>query len=156
MAVEVLVGHAGSHPTHPFYLTVAGRFLFRSRRCHLSSTEPPVREFPIVRVRLARHPPQPRFYAQLRGAMPSVQSFTIACEALNDHGTFSEGDVLRGKVTLALIKQISAESMFVKVTGDASVHWTKRVNDRTYTYSADHRYFKLKQPLIPEWAKGRW
>ncbi|TNM89760.1 hypothetical protein fugu_003994 [Takifugu bimaculatus] len=85
--------------------------------------------------------------------MPSVQSFTIACEALNEHGTFSEGDVLRGKVTLALIKQISAESMFVKVTGDASVHWTKRVNDRTYTYSADHRYFKLKQPLIPEWAK---
>lgn len=88
--------------------------------------------------------------------MPSVQSFTIACEAPNEHGTFSEGDVLRGKVTLALIKQISAESMFIKVTGDARVHWTKRVNDRTYTYSADQRYFKLKQPLIPEWAKGRW
>lgn len=87
--------------------------------------------------------------------MPSVQSFTIACEALNEHGTFSEGDVLRGKVTLALIKQINAESMFIKVTGDASVRWTKRVDDRSYAYSADHRYFKLKHPLIPEWAKGR-
>lgn len=88
--------------------------------------------------------------------MPSVQSFSISCEALNEHGTFSEGDALRGKVTLALTKQITVESMFVKVTGDATVRWTKRVGDRNYTYSAEHRYFKLKQPLIPAWAKGRW
>lgn len=155
MAVEVLVGHVGSHPTHPFYRTVAGRFPFQSRRCHFSSIGPSTcfRSSVCVLSVILR---SLGFYAQLRGAMPSVQSFTIACEAPNEHGTFSEGDVLRGKVTLALIKQISAESMYIKVTGDARVHWTKRVNDRTYTYSADHRYCKLKQPLIPEWAKGRW
>lgn len=89
-------------------------------------------------------------------AMPSIQSFSISSEALNEHGTFSEGDVLRGKVTLALTKQITVESMFIKVTGDATVRWTKRVGDRSYTYSAAHRYFKLKQPLILALAKGRW
>lgn len=94
--------------------------------------------------------------AALRGAMPSIRSLTLACEAVNAQGTFSEGDVIRGKVTLDLIKPISPESMFVKVTGDASVRWSKRSGDRTYTYSADHRYFKLKHPLILEWAKGRW
>lgn len=91
-----------------------------------------------------------------RGTMPSVQSFSIYCEALNEHGTFSEGDALRGKVTLALTKQINVESMFIKVTGDATVRWTKKVGDRSYTYSAEHRYFKLKQPLILGLAKGRW
>lgn len=87
--------------------------------------------------------------------MPSVQSFSISCEALNEHGTFSEGDALRGKVTLALTKQITVESLFIKVTGDATVRWTNRVGDRSYTYSAEHRYFKLKQPLIVVVAKGR-
>lgn len=88
--------------------------------------------------------------------MPSVQSFSLSCEALNEHGTFSEGDALRGKVTLALTKPINVESMFIKVTGDATVRWTKKVGDRSYSYSAEHRYFKLKQPLILPVAKGRW
>lgn len=88
--------------------------------------------------------------------MPSIQNFSISYEALNDYGTFSEGDALRGRVTLALTKQIAVESVFIKVTGDASVSWTERVGERSYTYSAAHRYFKLKQPVILASAKGRW
>lgn len=76
-------------------------------------------------------------------------------EALNESGTFSEGDTIRGKVTLALLKEITAESFFVKVKGDANVRWTKNVGDKTHTYSSHRRYFKLKQFLLPEDSTGR-
>ncbi|XP_051279719.1 arrestin domain-containing protein 3 [Dicentrarchus labrax] len=82
--------------------------------------------------------------------MPAIQSLKMTFDALNDFGTFSEGDTLTGKVTLALSKQTTIESLFVKAKGDADVHWTKKNGDHTYTYSAHTRYFKLKQFLIPE------
>ncbi|KAM3611499.1 uncharacterized protein V6R79_019828 [Siganus canaliculatus] len=82
--------------------------------------------------------------------MPAVESFTMTYNALNQYGTFSEGDCLTGKVTLVLSKETTVDSLFVKVKGDADVRWTKRMNDRTYTYTSHKRYFKQKQFLIPE------
>ncbi|XP_076587964.1 arrestin domain-containing protein 3-like [Chaetodon auriga] len=82
--------------------------------------------------------------------MPSIQSFTLSCDALNDDRSVSEGDTLTGRVTLALLKDSTIESFFVKATGDAQVSWRKKSGDRTYTYSAHKRYFKLKHFFIPE------
>lgn len=87
--------------------------------------------------------------------MPSIKSLTMTCDGLNDYGTVSEGDTLTGKVTVVLIKECAVESFFVKAKGDASVRWSKKSGDRTYTYSAHKRYFKVKHFLIPEESRGR-
>lgn len=85
--------------------------------------------------------------------MPSVQSLTMTYDALNEHGTFSEGDTITGQVTLVLLKQTSVQSLVVKVKGDADVRWTRKNGDHKRTYSAHRRYFKLKQFLIPADSK---
>lgn len=87
--------------------------------------------------------------------MPAIKSLTVLYDALNEEGTFSEGDTIRGKVTLALEKPTAVQSFFVKVKGDAEVRWTTRSGNHNHTHSARYRYFKLKHFLIAESANGR-
>uniref|UniRef100_A0A3B3TIZ4 Arrestin domain-containing protein 3-like n=1 Tax=Poecilia latipinna TaxID=48699 RepID=A0A3B3TIZ4_9TELE len=86
--------------------------------------------------------------------MPAVNSFTINYDAVNEEGTFSQGDTVTGQVILSLSKETKAQRLFVKAKGDANVHWTRKHGERTHTYSAHRRYFKLKEFLIPEGTEG--
>ncbi|XP_077378788.1 arrestin domain-containing protein 3-like isoform X3 [Festucalex cinctus] len=86
--------------------------------------------------------------------MPAIKSLTMVYDALNEDGTFSEGDPIRGKVTLVVEKPTAVQSFFVKVKGDAHVRWTTRSGNHNHTHSANRRYFKLKQFLIEESANG--
>ncbi|XP_061528232.1 arrestin domain-containing protein 3-like [Phycodurus eques] len=82
--------------------------------------------------------------------MPAIKSLTLVCDALNEDGTFSEGDLITGKVTLAVEKPTAVQSFFVKVKGDAQVRWTTRSGNHNHTHSAGRRYFKLKHFFIAE------
>ncbi|XP_018524735.1 arrestin domain-containing protein 3 [Lates calcarifer] len=82
--------------------------------------------------------------------MPSIKSFTMTYDALNESRTFSEGDRITGKVTLVLFKDTKVLKLFVKAKGDGSVSWSTTSGDRNHTYSAGRRFFKLKQFLIQE------
>ncbi|KAM9857014.1 arrestin domain-containing protein 3-like [Aulostomus maculatus] len=86
--------------------------------------------------------------------MTSNRLLTITCDALNESGTFSEGDTVTGAVTLVLSKQTLIKRLFVKLKGDARVRWLRKSSSRTYTSSAHRRYFKLRQFLIPEYTEG--
>lgn len=83
-----------------------------------------------------------------------MPNLTISYNAVNEEGTFSEGDIITGTVTLQLSKETKVQKLFVKCKGDANTHWSERRGDQTHTYSAHKRYFKLKQFLTPEESEG--
>uniref|UniRef100_A0A3P9INX6 Arrestin C-terminal-like domain-containing protein n=1 Tax=Oryzias latipes TaxID=8090 RepID=A0A3P9INX6_ORYLA len=88
--------------------------------------------------------------------MPSSRSVTIEHDSLNEQGTFSVGEIITGTVTVTLSKKTKVKSLFVKVKGDANVHWTESDQDHNdEVYSAHTRYFKLKQCFIPEDSDGK-
>ncbi|XP_072290096.1 arrestin domain-containing protein 3-like [Eucyclogobius newberryi] len=86
--------------------------------------------------------------------MPSVRNFVITYDALNAHGTFSEGDTIAGKVTLELEKETKIESLSVKAKGDVRVHWSEKHGDHSRNYSAQTRLFKQKHFLIVQEDNG--
>lgn len=86
--------------------------------------------------------------------MPRIKDFRVTYEAINEEGTFSEGDTITGSVTFTLTKDTKVKGLVVKAKGDANVHWTEGSGEDQETYSAHRRYFKDKECLIPENAKG--
>ena len=84
--------------------------------------------------------------------MPSIRQFKVTYDALNDYGTFSEGDNITGKVTVELEKDVKVESLFVKAKGDANVLWYEEnqgpKRNQTWSYKGHRRLFKVKQSLV--------
>ncbi|XP_056118589.1 arrestin domain-containing protein 3-like [Rhinichthys klamathensis goyatoka] len=77
----------------------------------------------------------------------------LHCNKINESNTFTSGDIVEGKVVLEVTKEINVDSFFVKLTGDANVHWTEQTSFDETTYRDHDRYFKLKQYFIQESSK---
>ncbi|XP_048843116.1 arrestin domain-containing protein 3-like [Brienomyrus brachyistius] len=83
-----------------------------------------------------------------------VTRITVEYEAVNEEGSFSCGDELSGRVLLLLSKDTKIKDIWVKASGQASVHWSEGSGDDQRTYSATEKYFKLKQQVAgPEKGK---
>ncbi|XP_076015797.1 arrestin domain-containing protein 3-like [Genypterus blacodes] len=85
--------------------------------------------------------------------MPSINSLMLTYDALNEESTFSEGDTITGKVVLMLQKETSVECFFVKLKGDANVHWSEKRGEHNHSYTAHRRLFKAKQLFTPKNSK---
>ncbi|XP_071338764.1 arrestin domain-containing protein 3-like isoform X2 [Trachinotus anak] len=82
--------------------------------------------------------------------MSRIKEFTLSYEALNEEGTFSEGDTVSGRVTLTLSRDTKVKCLLVKAKGEARVSWSEGMGDDSRSYSAHRRYFKIKECLVAE------
>ncbi|KAM4577003.1 arrestin domain-containing protein 3-like [Odontesthes bonariensis] len=86
--------------------------------------------------------------------MSPIQDFALVYEALNNSGTFSEGDPIIGTLTFKLKKDTKVKNVFLKAKGEAHVHWTEGSGDNERSYSAHTRFFKVKEYLVAEKDEG--
>ncbi|XP_066567784.1 arrestin domain-containing protein 3 [Amia ocellicauda] len=80
----------------------------------------------------------------------TVTNLSISYDALNESNTFSRGDVISGRVTFDVSKEIKVEYLTVSAKGKASVHWTERYGRHTAFYKAKERYIKLENIIIKQ------
>lgn len=85
--------------------------------------------------------------------MPTIKQLSLTYEAVNNSNTFTNGDVINGRVVFEVTKEVKIESLYVKCKGEAKVSWSERHNDRDHHYSATERYFKLKQYFMQDPSK---
>ncbi|XP_066567949.1 arrestin domain-containing protein 3 [Amia ocellicauda] len=80
----------------------------------------------------------------------TVTNLSISYDALNESNTFSRGDVISGRVTFDVSKEIKVEYLTVSAKGKASVHWTESHGEDSESYNAEEKYFKLENTLIQQ------
>lgn len=88
--------------------------------------------------------------------MSPIKDFNVTYGTIDESDTFSEGDTIVGTVSFSLTKAIKVKSVSVKAKGDANVHWSEGSGDDERSYSDHRRYFKVKELLVAENAKGRF
>ncbi|XP_039875434.1 arrestin domain-containing protein 3-like isoform X2 [Simochromis diagramma] len=86
--------------------------------------------------------------------MSRIKDFNVTYGTIDESDTFSEGDTIVGTVSFSLTKAIKVKSVSVKAKGDANVHWSEGSGDDERSYSDHRRYFKVKELLVAENAKG--
>ncbi|XP_030641079.1 arrestin domain-containing protein 3-like [Chanos chanos] len=76
----------------------------------------------------------------------------IEYNAINERNTFSNGDILTGRVILEVSRKTEFKSLTIKTKGKAKVLWTEYcpIQKRTRTLFDDEKYFSLEQFLLRE------
>ncbi|KAJ8414924.1 hypothetical protein AAFF_G00024470 [Aldrovandia affinis] len=78
----------------------------------------------------------------------TVKNISIHYDAINEHNTFSNGDIISGRVILELSKEAKINSLSVKAKGKAEVRWTEGHGDKSETYYSKEKCFKLEQFIL--------
>lgn len=92
------------------------------------------------------------FFGQL-GIM-TVKHLAVGYEEGNERGAFSPGDVLSGKVTVVISKEIKVQCFSVKAKGKAEVTWCEREAETRRVYSDKKTYFSFEHIILQDKKKG--
>ncbi|XP_006631145.2 arrestin domain-containing protein 3-like isoform X1 [Lepisosteus oculatus] len=87
-------------------------------------------------------------------AQGKVTSLTISCDYLNESNTFSSGDFISGRVIIDVTGNVNVQLLTISAKGRADVWWSERNGENDDTYSANEKYFKIKNVLIQS-SSGR-
>uniref|UniRef100_A0A3Q0RF88 Arrestin C-terminal-like domain-containing protein n=1 Tax=Amphilophus citrinellus TaxID=61819 RepID=A0A3Q0RF88_AMPCI len=83
--------------------------------------------------------------------MSPIKDLKVICIAVNEDGTFSQGDIIVGAVIFRLTKDVKVKSVSLKAKGDASAEWS----EGNTKFISHWRYFKVKKYLVEKNDKGR-
>ncbi|XP_036454398.1 arrestin domain-containing protein 3-like isoform X2 [Colossoma macropomum] len=81
-----------------------------------------------------------------------IKELTLNYDAVNETNTFTNGNIVQGRVFLEVIKEVKISFFYIKCKGDADVNWSTGGEDGR-SYHAHERYFKLKQIFIQKDSK---
>lgn len=87
--------------------------------------------------------------------MSQIKDFNVTYEAISEDHAFSEGDTIVGTVNFRLTKDVKVKSVFVKAKGDSIVKWTEGTGEEREFHYSHRRYFKVKEFLFAENARGK-
>lgn len=80
----------------------------------------------------------------------TIKKISVTYDAVNSSNTFTNGDILHGRVTVETAKDTKIDTLLIKFKGKAFVRWTERHGKTTHTYWDKEKYFTSEQYFIKE------
>uniref|UniRef100_A0A8C5I6F3 Arrestin domain-containing protein 3-like n=1 Tax=Gouania willdenowi TaxID=441366 RepID=A0A8C5I6F3_GOUWI len=78
----------------------------------------------------------------------TVKRLEVTYQPINKDNTFTNGDMVSGKVTLEVVKDCEIDSLSIKFKGKSEVLWTERHGQTTVVYHSKEKYFSVTQFFI--------
>ncbi|XP_034025450.1 uncharacterized protein LOC117509949 [Thalassophryne amazonica] len=81
----------------------------------------------------------------------TIQTFAIQYDAINKRNTFTNGDIIKGKIILELSKDTSIQSIIFTGKGKAWVWWKEHHGPHEgRLFHAEETYYSIKQDILKE------
>ncbi|XP_043102479.1 arrestin domain-containing protein 3 [Puntigrus tetrazona] len=80
----------------------------------------------------------------------TIRKFAIEYDTINDRNTFSNQDILVGRVIVDVSKKTKINALTVQAKGNANVSWDETPAESTVTYWDTEKYFSLTRSVLPE------
>ncbi|XP_068994510.1 arrestin domain-containing protein 3-like [Embiotoca jacksoni] len=81
----------------------------------------------------------------------TIENFSIEYDAINSHNTFTNGDVINGRIIVEVSKETKIQSIVFIAQGKARVCWHEYYGQNNHRIIwADEEYYKVKHHILRE------
>lgn len=81
----------------------------------------------------------------------TVTNFTIEYDSVNTSNTFTDGDIINGRIIVEVSKQITVSSLVFIGKGEARVCWSEHYGQYHHqVYWQNEKYYEVKHHLLRE------
>ncbi|XP_005722471.1 arrestin domain-containing protein 3-like [Pundamilia nyererei] len=81
----------------------------------------------------------------------TITRFSIEYDAINSKNTFTNGDIINGRIIVEVSGETKIQSLIFRGQGRAKVRWTENYGENDYRdYWATETYYDIKQDILRE------
>lgn len=81
----------------------------------------------------------------------TIKNFSIEYDAINDKNTFSNGDIINGRIIVEVSKETKIQSLVFIAKGKARVCWSEHYGqDHNHVYWSNEKYYDVKHHILRE------
>ncbi|XP_076746921.1 arrestin domain-containing protein 3 isoform X2 [Maylandia zebra] len=81
----------------------------------------------------------------------TIKKFSIEYDAINSKNTFTNGDIINGRIIVEVSGETKIQSLIFRGQGRAKVCWSEHYGqDQTHVYWATEKYYDIKQDILRE------
>ncbi|XP_019221626.1 arrestin domain-containing protein 3-like [Oreochromis niloticus] len=80
-----------------------------------------------------------------------IKKFSIEYDAINSKNTFTNGDIINGRIIVEVSGETKIQSLIFRGQGRAKVCWSEHYGEnQTHVYWATEKYYDIKQHILRE------
>lgn len=81
----------------------------------------------------------------------TITNFSIEYDAINSRNTFTNGDIINGRIVVEVSKETTIQALIFIGQGEARVCWSEHYGeDHHHVYWQNEKYYKIKHYILRE------
>lgn len=85
------------------------------------------------------------------GRRMTITNFSIEYDAINSRNTFTNGDIINGRIIVEVSKETTIQALIFSGQGEARVRWSEHYGEYHHrVYWQNEKYYQIKEYILRE------